>query len=116
MTNRQKQDIPGEIRPTDNLYMMIKDINSARASRAAINATFTTLSRRLLAEPWLPLDTTVNPSQVGLSTQRIHVFLYHSHSQSPRAEQHQCCACTRQPPCHSSVNALVNPPLLNAGV
>lgn len=44
--------------------MSLKDINSARATRAAINATFSTLARRLAADPWLPLDTTVTPSRV----------------------------------------------------
>lgn len=35
-------------------------LNSLRVTRAAINATFSTLQRRLLqVDPWLPLDTQV---------------------------------------------------------
>ncbi|GBF96123.1 hypothetical protein Rsub_08871 [Raphidocelis subcapitata] len=52
----------GLVAPLD-LYLSIKDINQNRASRAAINATFAALARRLAADPWLPLDTTVTPSQ-----------------------------------------------------
>ncbi len=36
------------------------DLNDVRVLRAAINATFATLQRRLLSvDPWLPLATTV---------------------------------------------------------
>ncbi|GBF96122.1 hypothetical protein Rsub_08870 [Raphidocelis subcapitata] len=58
------KDLSAGVIPPLDLYLSIKDINQNRASRAAINATFAALARRLAADPWLPLDTTVTPSQV----------------------------------------------------
>jgi len=64
LITRNHQDLPTAVQPSADLYLSIKDINVNRASREALNITFAALSRRLLAEPWLPFDTTVNPSRV----------------------------------------------------
>lgn len=40
----------------------LTDLNAFRTNRAAINATFSTLQRRLVQlDPWLPIDTDVTP-------------------------------------------------------
>lgn len=57
-----KQDLPAALAPANELYLSLKDINAARAGRGALNATFAALARRLEADPWLPLVTTVTPS------------------------------------------------------
>ena len=59
------KDVADAIAPQTDLFLSLKDINGARASRAAINATFSALRRRLAADPWLPLDATVTPSRAA---------------------------------------------------
>lgn len=53
-------------------------LNALRVTRSAINATFSTLQRRLLSvDPWLPVDTQVR-EHGNCSRQRaagIHFFL-----------------------------------------
>jgi hypothetical protein len=59
------QDVAAAIQPAQDTYLQIRELNANRASRKAINATFTALARRLGLDPWLPFDTTVSPSAVG---------------------------------------------------
>lgn len=47
-----------------DIFFGLKEINGYRASRSAINTTFSVLQRRLGLDPWIPLDTTITPSKV----------------------------------------------------
>ncbi|WIA22673.1 hypothetical protein OEZ86_009641 [Tetradesmus obliquus] len=56
------QDVSAAIAPDLSTYFTLTDLNSLRTSRAAINATFAALQRRLTKlDPWLPVDTQVTP-------------------------------------------------------
>lgn len=55
------QDVSGAMQPKLRTAFNMMHLNSLRVSRSAINATFSTLQRRLLSiDPWLPMDTTVS--------------------------------------------------------
>jgi hypothetical protein len=48
------------MRPRLSASFSVQHLNALRVTRGAINATFATLQRRLLAmDPWLPVDTQV---------------------------------------------------------
>jgi hypothetical protein len=56
------QNVSTAIAPDLSTYFTLTDLNSFRTSRAAMNATFTALQRRLgKLDPWLPVDTQVTP-------------------------------------------------------
>lgn len=56
------QNVSAAIAPDLSTTFGLTDLNAFRTSRAAINATFSTLQRRLTQlDPWLPLDTDVTP-------------------------------------------------------
>eukprot|EP00879_Flechtneria_rotunda_P001797 GHRR01001961.1.p1 GENE.GHRR01001961.1~~GHRR01001961.1.p1 ORF type:complete len:2104 (+),score=689.06 GHRR01001961.1:216-6527(+) len=60
------QNVSKTIAPDFTAYFNIQDLNQFRVTQSAINATFTTLQRRLLKlDPWLPADTQVIPSTSG---------------------------------------------------
>lgn len=55
------QDVSGAMQPRLRTAFNMLHLNSLRVGRSAINATFSTLQRRLLSiDPWLPMDTTVS--------------------------------------------------------
>jgi hypothetical protein len=57
-----QQNVSAAITPDLSTYSTLTDLNSLRTSRAAINATFAALQRRLgKQDPWLPVDTQVTP-------------------------------------------------------
>jgi hypothetical protein len=54
------QNVSSAIAPDLSTYFTLTDLNAFRTSRAAINATFAALQRRLgKLDPWLPVDTQV---------------------------------------------------------
>ncbi|KAF6261957.1 hypothetical protein COO60DRAFT_1458856 [Scenedesmus sp. NREL 46B-D3] len=56
------QNVSSAMAPDLSTYFSLTDLNALRTSRAAINATFAALRRRLSAlDPWLPVDTQVTP-------------------------------------------------------
>lgn len=55
------QEVSAAMQPKLRAAFSLLHLNSLRVSRSAINATFSTLQRRLLSvDPWLPMDTTVS--------------------------------------------------------
>jgi hypothetical protein len=57
-----EQNVSTAIAPDLSTYFTLTDLNALRTSRAAINATFAALQRRLgKLDPWLPVDTQVTP-------------------------------------------------------
>lgn len=54
------QDVSTAMRPRLSTSFNVMHLNALRVGRAAINATFSTLQRRLLhIDPYLPIDTQV---------------------------------------------------------
>jgi hypothetical protein len=54
------QDVSGAMQPRQAAYFSVHHLNPLRVGRAAINATFAALQRRLLSmDPYLPVDTQV---------------------------------------------------------
>lgn len=54
------QDVSGAMQPKLRAAFSLLHLNALRVTRPAINATFSTLKRRLLSvDPWLPVDTQV---------------------------------------------------------
>ncbi|KAF8068259.1 hypothetical protein HT031_001946 [Scenedesmus sp. PABB004] len=56
------QDVAADLVNYPAVQSFVKEINDYRTTRADIQTTFDTLKRRLAADPWLPLVTTVSPS------------------------------------------------------
>jgi hypothetical protein len=55
------QDVSKAMQPKLRAAFSLLHLNSLRVTRSAINATFSTLQRRLSSvDPWLPADTTVH--------------------------------------------------------
>ena len=96
------------MQPHPDVYLHLADINGNRASRAAINATFAALERRLGDDPWLPLATTVNPSTVGapfLALGRGPLDLGAcSHMQPPRCGRAAHTPASISPECYCAAN------------
>lgn len=55
------QNISSDLRPYLTTYFNTRNINTLRTQRSAINATFAALRRRLGIDPWLPIETRVQP-------------------------------------------------------
>jgi hypothetical protein len=54
------QDVSGAMQPKLRAAFSLLHLNALRVTRPAINATFSTLKRRLLnVDPWLPVETQV---------------------------------------------------------
>lgn len=56
------QDVNSALQPDTNTNIAAQVFNSLRVLRGAISAAFSTLQRRLRLDPFLPLDTQVQPS------------------------------------------------------
>lgn len=55
------QDVSAAMQPKLRAAFSLLHLNALRVTRAAINATFSTLQRRLVSiDPWLPVDTQVS--------------------------------------------------------
>lgn len=79
------QDVSAAMQPKLRAAFSLLHLNALRVNRAAINATFATLQRRLLSvDPWLPVDTQVRPcAQTAVLCCAVVEFVY-AHTLSVR--------------------------------